>query len=160
MCAQPARPNMRSMESITELNKRKVQLFVEAVWNNGRLELIDQLVAADYVGHVPSIDPAVIGPDGLRRLVSSHRGAHPDLYIKIEDQIAEDDRVVIRWHAMTAGGPLTRSAPAKPSPCCAGITIIRMLAGKQVDEHTQYTRLAKRLADDRDVLPSRRVPSR
>jgi len=131
------------MESITELNKRKVQLFVEAVWNNGRLELIDRLVAADYVGHVPSLDPAVIGPEGVRRLVSSHRGAHPDLYIKIEDQIAEDDRVVTRWHAMTAGSPLARSALGEPTPCCSGITIIRLLAGKQVDEHTQYTRLAR-----------------
>jgi predicted SnoaL-like aldol condensation-catalyzing enzyme len=131
------------MQTITELNKRKVQLFVEAVWNNGRLEMIDRLVAADYVGHVPSLDPAVIGPEGVRRLVCSHRGAHPDLYIKIEDQIAEDDRVVTRWHAMTAGSPLARSALAEPTPCCSGITIIRLLAGKQVDEHTQYTRLAQ-----------------
>ena len=131
------------MQSITELNKRKVQLFVEAVWNNGRLEMIDRLVAADYVGHVPSLDPAVIGPEGVRRLVSSHRGAHPDLYIKIEDQIAEDDRVVTRWCATTAGSQLARAALAEPTPCCAGITIIRLLAGKQVDEHTQYTRLAQ-----------------
>lgn len=129
------------MESITELNKRKVLLFVEAVWNAGRLELIEQLVAADYVGHAPSLDPAVIGPEGVRRLVSSHRAAHPDLYIKIEDQIAEDDRVVSRWCATTAGSPLARAALAEPAPCCAGITIIRLLAGKQVDEHTQYTRL-------------------
>ncbi len=129
------------MESVTELNKRKVQLFVEAVWNSGRLELIDQLVAADYVGHVPSLDPAVIGPEGVRQLVSSHRGAHPDLYIKIEDQIAEDDRVVTRWYATSAPSPLARSALAEPTPCCAGITIVRLLAGKQVDEHTQYTRL-------------------
>ena len=129
------------MESITELNKRKVQLFVDAVWNGGRLELIDQLVAADYVGHVPFLDPAVMGPDGVRRVVSSHRGAHPDLYIKIEDQIAEDDRVVTRWHATTCANPLARSAVAEPTACCAGITIIRLLAGKQVDEHTQYTRV-------------------
>jgi predicted SnoaL-like aldol condensation-catalyzing enzyme len=132
------------MQSISELNKRKVQLFIEAVWNRGRLELIDQLVAADYVGHVPSLDPAVIGPEGVRRLVSSHRAAHPDLYVKIEDQIAEDDRVVTRWHAMTAGSPLARRALAEPTPCCSGITIIRLLAGKQVDEHTQFTRASHR----------------
>ena len=38
------------MDDASELNKRKVRLFVEAVWNEGRLELIDELVAADYVG--------------------------------------------------------------------------------------------------------------
>ena len=51
----------------------------------------------------------MIGPEGVRQLVSSRRRAHPDLYIKIEDQIAEDDRVVTRWQATTtAGGPLAR----------------------------------------------------
>jgi hypothetical protein len=39
------------VDSVSELNKQKVRLFVEAVWNEGRLELIDELVADDYVGH-------------------------------------------------------------------------------------------------------------
>ena len=119
----------------------KVQQFVEAVWKRGRLELIDELVAADYVGHLSSLEPAVLGPDGVRTLVSSRRGAHPDLYIKIEDQIAEDDRVVTRWYATSAASPLAPQGPRRAGPCCAGITIVRLLAGKQVDEHTQYTGL-------------------
>ena len=41
------------MKSVSELNKRKVRLFVEAVLNEGRLDLIDELVAADYMGHFP-----------------------------------------------------------------------------------------------------------
>ena len=102
--------------SVSELNKRKVRLFVEAVWNEGRLELIDELVAADYVGHVPCLEPTVLGPEGVRRLVSSRRRAHPDLYIKIDDQIAEDDRVVTRWHATTSASrpPLPGTRPSAP----------------------------------------------
>jgi hypothetical protein len=115
------------VEGASELNKRKVRLFVEAVWNEGRLELIDELVAADYVGRVPHIERGVLGPEGVRRLVSSSRQAHPDLFVKIEDQIAEDDRVATRWRV--TGG--TR--------CYAGISIVRLLAGKQVDSHTEYT---------------------
>jgi hypothetical protein len=118
------------VDSASELNKRKVRLFVEAVWNEGRLELIDELVADDYVGHVPSIEGGVHGPDGVRRLVSNGRRAHPDLYVKIEDQVAEDDRVATRWRA---------TAPAGVMPGYAGISIIRLLAGKQVDSHTEYT---------------------
>jgi predicted ester cyclase len=34
--------------------------------------------------------------------VSSRRRAHPDLHVKIEDQIAEGPRVVTRWQATTA----------------------------------------------------------
>ncbi|MBD0283464.1 MAG: ester cyclase [Thermoleophilaceae bacterium] len=128
------------MDSASELNKRKVRLFVEAVWNEGRLELIDELVAADYVGRVPRIDRAVHGPEGVRRLVSRGRRAHPDLYVKIEDQIAEDDRVATRWRATTKA-PVARAttAPTGRAPCYAGISIIRLLAGKQVDSYTEYT---------------------
>ena len=116
-----------------DLNKRKVRLFVEAVWNEGRLELIEELVADDYIGRVPRIERAIHGPEGVRRLVSCGRRAHPDLYIKIDDQIAEDDRVAMRWRATTA--------PTDGAPCYAGISIIRLLAGKQVDSHTEYTDL-------------------
>ena len=39
---------------------------------------------------MPSLEPVVVGPGGLRRLVSSYCLRFPDLYIKIEDQIAEE----------------------------------------------------------------------
>jgi steroid delta-isomerase-like uncharacterized protein len=136
------------VDGVSELNKQKVRLFVEAVWNEGRLELIDELVADDYVGRVPCAERAVLGPQGVRRLVSSRRRAYPDLYVKIDDQIAEDDRVVTRWRA-TAQAPVARatSAPTGRTLCCAGISIIRLLAGKQVDSHTEYTNLGANTTD-------------
>jgi predicted SnoaL-like aldol condensation-catalyzing enzyme len=123
------------VDSASELNKRKVRLFVEAVWNEGRLELIDDLVADNYFGRVPGIETGVHGPEGVHRLVSSGRRAHPDLYIKIDDQIAEDDRVATRW----------RATSTDRTRCYAGISIVRLLAGKQVDSHTEYTSLAPTL---------------
>jgi hypothetical protein len=134
---------MARVKSVSELNKLKVRLYVEAVWNEGRLELIDELIAADYLGLLPRADTGVAGPEGVRRLVSSRRRAHPSLYIKIEDQIAEDDLVVTRWLATTAApGAQPAAVCARRIPCCAGISIIRLLAGKQVDSRTEYTSLA------------------
>jgi hypothetical protein len=134
---------MARVKSVSELNKLKVRLFVEAVWNEGRLELIDELIAADYLGLLPHPDTGVAGPEGVRGLVSSRRRAHPSLYIKIEDQIAEDDLVVTRWLATTAApGAPPATACARRIPCCAGISIIRLLAGKQVDSRTEYTQFS------------------
>jgi predicted SnoaL-like aldol condensation-catalyzing enzyme len=125
--------------SVTELNKRKVRQFFEKVLNEGRLELIDDLVAKDFIGHLGCGASALAGPDGVRRFVSHRRIACPDLYIKVEDQIAEDDRVVTRWRATTQAPHLPfPTASIGPSPRCAGITIVRLLAGKQVDAHTHY----------------------
>lgn len=132
------------MKTVSELNKLKVRLFVEAVWNEGRLELIDELVAADYIGHVRCSETAVIGPEGVRRLVASRRRARPGLYIKIEDQIAEEDRVVTRWQVTTTAPQAEpASASAAGTPCYAGISIIRLLAGKQVDSHTECVSLTR-----------------
>ena len=127
------------MADASELNKRKVRLFVEAVWNEGRLDLIDELVAADYVGRVPRVERRVLGPEGVRRLVSYGRRAHPDLYVKIEDQIAEDDRVATRWLATTRAPTRATTAPTDRTPYYAGISIVRLIAGKQVDSHTEFT---------------------
>ena len=77
----------------------------------------------------------------MHQLVSCGRRAHPDLYIKIEDQIAEDDRVATRWRATTDASHWARPSTDR-TPCYAGISIIRLLAGKQVDSHTEYTDLA------------------
>lgn len=140
---RPCHQDHGRVKSVSELNKLQVRLFVEAVWNEGRLELIDELVAADYVGLLPGADTGVTGPEGVRRLVSSRRRAHPGLHIKIEDQVAEEDRVVTRWQATTTA-PAADGAAAGCAPCCAGISIIRLLAGKQVDSHTECTSVASR----------------
>jgi len=146
---------MAQMNNVSEFNKLRIQLFIEAVLNEGQLELIDELIAADFVGHIPCADPEVTGPAGVRRLVSRHRRAHPGLYVKIEDQIAEEDRVVTRWHATVparaAQAPL---APAGRTACYAGISITRLLAGKQVDSHTECTNLGP----DGNTSPERSTP--
>ena len=124
------------MKSVTERNKEKVRLFVEAVLNEGRLELIEELVAADFVGHLTGVSSPAVGPAEVGRRVSSGRRAYPDLYIKIDDQIAEEDRVVVRWRA-TATPVLTASRPPARTLRWAGVSIVRFLAGKQVEARTE-----------------------
>jgi hypothetical protein len=119
---------MMPVQSVSDLNKRQVGLFVQDVWNGGRLERIGDFVAADYLGRFSWLSERVFGPDGLHRLVVSRRQAHPGLYVKIDVQIAEDDLVVTRWRAIDdAGGG------------CSGISVTRLLAGKLVDSQTSVT---------------------
>ena len=144
---------MPAVNSVSELNKQKLRLFVEAVWNQGRLELVDELVAADYIGRVGCAPTGILGPRGVRRLVSSRRVAHPGLYVRIEDQIAEEDRVAIRWQAMMARpGAGAAGAPGGAVRCLEGISVVRLIAGMQVDSHTQYTNLLSVTPVDCDGL--------
>lgn len=122
--------------NLSDLNKQKVRQFFDEVLNEGRLELIDELVAKDFIGHLSC--GAVHGPAGVRQFVSGRRTACPSLYLKVDDQIAEEDRVVTRWRATGLAPSATASAAAiDPESGLAGITIIRLLAGMQVDSYTQ-----------------------
>ena len=122
---------------MAERNKRKVRLFVEAVLNEGRLELIEELVAADFVGHLTGVPSPVVGRAEMRRLVSSGRRAYPGLYIEIDHEIAEEDRVVVRWRATATPAGTPGRPPARVARV-AGVSIVRLLAGKQVDAHTEW----------------------
>jgi SnoaL-like polyketide cyclase len=139
---------------VTERNKQKLRLFVEAVLNEGRLELIEELVAADFVGHLTGISSPVLGPAEVRRLVSSGRRAYPDLYVKIDEEIAEDDRVVVRWRA-TAAPVQTASRRLELDAHYEGVSIVRFLAGKQVDSRTKCaTAMSDRTRDVADHPPT------
>jgi len=129
-------PSSSWVNSLTERNKEKVRLFVDAVLNEGRLDLIEELVAADFVGHLTGVSAPVLGPGEVRRLVSSGRRAWPDLYIKIDDQIDEEDQVVVRWRAAPMPGGAPRDQP-RPGARWTGVSIVRFLAGKQVDARTE-----------------------
>ena len=135
---------MPQVSTVSELNKQKLRLFVDAVLNAGQLELIDELIAADYLGHLHCCTPVVvIGRDGVRLLVSSNRRTHPDVQFTIADLIAEDDRVAVRWRT-SAPPPGIQSTKDQCALCWQGLTIIRFLAGRQVDSHTECANSPKR----------------
>ena len=80
-----------------EENKAIVRRWSEELWSEGKLEVADEIVAADYVRHDPGDPFPARGPEGVKRLVSMLRAMLPDLTITIEDMIGEGDRVMIRY---------------------------------------------------------------
>jgi hypothetical protein len=108
--------------------------FVELVWNGGQLELVDEIIAADYLGHDRSRVELTEGREGVRQLIAAWRRAFPDLEVRIEDQIREGDRVAMRWKA--------RGTAALPEGIRAlewsGISVVRVLAGKHVESWTYW----------------------
>lgn len=81
----------------TEENKAIVRRWSEELFNQGNLEVADEIVAPTYRRHDPGDPFAVEGPEDLKRLVSMLRAQVPDLHISVEDVIAEGDKVVTRY---------------------------------------------------------------
>src|SRR3712207_5676292 len=81
--------------STEEENKATFGRYIEEVWNQGRLELADEIFDR-YLAHQPHGPIIERGPKDVKRFVSEFRTAFPDLHINIEEQIAEGDKVVVR----------------------------------------------------------------
>jgi predicted ester cyclase len=76
-----------------ETNKRTIRRIFEEAINQNRPELLNQLIAADYVG--PRGDK---GPSAFGAPIDALRHALSDLHYTLEDVAAtEGDRVTVRW---------------------------------------------------------------
>jgi steroid delta-isomerase-like uncharacterized protein len=79
-----------------EDNKRFIQRFVEEVINKKNLDAIDELVAKNFVEHVPFPGQGP-GPEGLKYVIAAFLSAFPDIHWMIEEQVAEAEKVVSRF---------------------------------------------------------------
>ncbi len=82
-------------------NKAVVRRLLQEVWNRGNLEVADDIVAPDYVNHMPQPAGLLPGVRGFKQLVSSVRATLTDFQMTLEDLIAEEDKVVARWTTRT-----------------------------------------------------------
>jgi steroid delta-isomerase-like uncharacterized protein len=85
-----------SAADLLERNRRIGERYFDEVWNQGRLDVLDELLSPDYVNHTPSAGSPPAGPDGLKPIVQAIRQAFPDLHYRIEDVMATDDAVILR----------------------------------------------------------------
>jgi predicted SnoaL-like aldol condensation-catalyzing enzyme len=80
-----------------EENKATARRWSEELWGQGNLAVADEIVAPDYVRHDTGDPFPARGPEDVKKIVGMLRGMLPDLRIEVEDVIAEDDKVVIRY---------------------------------------------------------------
>ncbi len=116
--------------------------FFEEVWNQGRREVLAELVDANCTvfegGH------KYTGPDVYRRVLEMTRMAFPDLHFKIDDQIAEGDKVVTRFtFTGTHMGQFVTSSgvaipPTHKHTTMTGMTISRYQNGKLVEDWNNW----------------------
>ena len=117
-----------------EENKVLVRRFVEEVQNQGRLDLLDALVAPDFHNHsAPPGLPADAA--GVKQVLALFRTAFPDGRMTVEDMVAEGDKVVTRkTFRGTHLGPFLGMPPTGRPVEMQLIDCLRVSEGK-VQEH-------------------------
>jgi predicted ester cyclase len=81
--------------STEEENKAIFRRYIEELFNQGHLELADEIFDR-YVSHQPDGSTLERGPEDVKRFVGVFHSAFPDLRISIDDQIADRDKMVNR----------------------------------------------------------------
>jgi predicted ester cyclase len=74
-------------------NKELVRRLYEEGFNQGDLDVVDELVSPDVVTHNPIILDAPTGPDSIRGGIEMIRRAFPDFHVEVLKLIAEGDQV-------------------------------------------------------------------
>jgi steroid delta-isomerase-like uncharacterized protein len=118
----------------TELNTAIVKRFIEEVWNQGRLDLIDQFFDPNYVNHNPSPGQEQ-GTAALKQFVAGLRAAAPDLHYTIDDLIAVDDKVVMRWTARGTHLGELMGIPATGREVTVTAIVIDQFSNGRIVEH-------------------------
>ena len=114
----------------------------EEVFGQGKLELVDELLAPDYVSHAPGDPELRRGPEDIKEIVSSYHSAFPDLTYTVEKQVAEGDMVVTRWTARgTHRGELMGVAPSGRQIVVSGMSMDRISGGKIAENWVNWEAL-------------------
>lgn len=84
--------------SDTASNKAIVLQFYEEAWNKQNLSIVDKTHAPGWRHADPSNPTDIIGgPEGNKARLREVMKAFPDVHFKIEDVVAENEKVVVRF---------------------------------------------------------------
>ena len=110
-------------------NKRLARRYFEQILNAGDFSVADTLLGADLVFRNPPI--LTRGIDDFKTAINGVRAAFPDLHFTVHDDIAEGDKVVIRWTVTgTQRGEFLAHPPSGRRIDVTGINIFRIGDGK------------------------------
>jgi steroid delta-isomerase-like uncharacterized protein len=116
---------------MSDINKTVVRRFYDELWNRGKLDAADELVAEDYVRHDLRPGDAPPGPAGQKAVAEKFRAAFPDVRLEVEALVAEGDLVVARWTMTgTHQGAWGDMPPTGKSIRFSGVNFFRMVSGK------------------------------
>ena len=118
---------------MSEANKKTASRMPLEAFNEGRLDVVDEVLSADFDDHdlPPGLPP---GREGVTALITAVRSAFPDLKITIIRQIAEGDWVVTHIRSTgTMKGDFMGMKATGTSATWEAIHVARLRDGKIVE---------------------------
>ena len=117
----------------TEENKVVYRRFIQEIFNEGRLERLNDLVSPSYT--LRDAPPGTqSGPEAIRQIVLMFREGFPDLHITLEELVAEGKLVAARsTFRGTHHGTIFGLKPTGKKVSMPGLTMVHIVEGKLVE---------------------------
>jgi steroid delta-isomerase-like uncharacterized protein len=113
-----------------EENKSLVRRYYDEMWNRWNLSLADDLIG-EGLAFRGSLGVSVQGREAFKDYMRAVHQAFPDFHNRIEELVAEDDKVVARLtYTGTHRGELFGIGPTGERVTYAGVAIFRIEAGR------------------------------
>ena len=129
-----------SETSMSVVNKAAARRLYEEAFAQGKTEVVDEVLKADFVCHDPNSETGEIrGAQTIKGEIGYFQNAFSDFHWTVEDQIAEGEMVTTRY---TLGGTHQGEFFGIPGSGkrveVSGINIDRFEGGKMVEEWASY----------------------
>jgi hypothetical protein len=104
---------------MSDTNKNLVRRHFEEIWNQRKLAARDELMADDFPEHAAALLAAtalgkVHGPTAMRGTAEWLLGQFPDLSVRIESIVADEDIVAVRVRSSAEPHSRTLDPVAQP----------------------------------------------
>nr|MBC8235897.1 ester cyclase [bacterium] len=107
-----------------EANKAVRRRLFEEVWNQGNVDVIDEIYAEDFVGDYGD-------NEGFKQFIAATFDAIPDVHVTLEDIFAEGDMVATRYtFTGTHQGEFMGIPPTGVKGPMTGVSIARIVDGR------------------------------
>jgi steroid delta-isomerase-like uncharacterized protein len=128
---------------MSEANKTLMRRWFDEVWNQGLEQTIDEMIAKDCVVHgLGETETDIRGPEEFKVFVRNLRGSFPDVQIRVEDLIAEDERIMARVVLeATHTGQGMGLAPTGQRVRVAGIVVVHFANGRSIEAWNVWDQL-------------------
>jgi steroid delta-isomerase-like uncharacterized protein len=130
------------MSQQEEQNEAQAHRFHMDIFQQGKLEVADKILASDFVWRNPIIPPELQhGPESVKKIASEIIDAMPDRRITHDDTISKGDRIMIRWTLIgTTKRELFGIPPSDKPISVIGFDLFRISSeGKIVEMWQQFS---------------------
>ena len=122
--------NLMSAENIAVVRR-----LIDEVWNQQAFDVLDDLFAADAIISESGVPFPIRVPLCAKEGIGAACAAFPDIRVAIEDIVAANDKVVVRWSSHgTHRGEMQGIPPTNRPITMTGMAIYRFADGKIVEE--------------------------